>query len=223
MESTQRSSGRRPHKVRCAQDAQVWASLAALPCSSSPNHDHYVGSWLGSRGAAPYDFRTRGARLENGLNLFGAGMNLGPLCLPPAAARAGQIRRSFFSHIAPLVCLAFSTLFGRGRPMWRPVRRARRPGAPSSQQRPLIRSSSQATHAPGQSLLPLRGNSPSHSFPPKRQKLTRSAARPLPNVTAYAGSRWGPRMATFPPTGGKALRAAKGRPYGGVGVKPPHI
>ena len=108
MESTQRSSGRRPHKVRCAQDAQVWASLAALPCSSSPNHDHsaavsgsaalrmrrtpcgyYVGSWLGSRCSAPYDFRTRGARLENGLNLFGAGMNLGPLCLPPAAARAG--------------------------------------------------------------------------------------------------------------------------------------
>ena len=36
MESTQRSSGRRPHKVRCAQDAQVWASLAALPCSSLP-------------------------------------------------------------------------------------------------------------------------------------------------------------------------------------------
>ena len=24
-----------------------------LPCSSSPNHDHYVGSWLGSRGSAP--------------------------------------------------------------------------------------------------------------------------------------------------------------------------
>ena len=131
MESTQRSSGRRPHKVRCAQDAQVWASLAALPCSSSPNHDHsaavsgsaalrmrrtpcgyYVGSWLGSRGSAPYDFRTRGARLENGLNLFGAGMNLGQMCPPPAAARAGQIRRSFLSHIAPPVCLAFSALLG---------------------------------------------------------------------------------------------------------------
>ena len=133
MESTQRSPGRRPHKVRCAQDAQAWASLAALPCSSSPNHDHsaavsgsaalrmrrtpcgyYVGSWLGSWGLRPYDFRTRGARLENGLNLFGAGMNLGPLHPPPAAARAGQIRRSFFPHIAPLVCLAFSDLFGRG-------------------------------------------------------------------------------------------------------------
>ena len=137
MESTQRSPGRRPHKVRCAQDAQVWASLAALPCSSSPNHDHYVGSWLGSRGSAPYDFRTRGARLENGLNLFGAGMNLGPFRSPPAAARAGQIRRPFFPHIAPLVRLAFSApldLFcasRRGRPMWRPAeRRARRPGAP---------------------------------------------------------------------------------------------
>ena len=52
--------------------------------------------------------RTRGARLDNGLNLFGAGMNLGPLRLPPAAARVGQIRWSFFPHIAPLVCLAFS-------------------------------------------------------------------------------------------------------------------
>ena len=58
-------------------------------------------------GSAPYDFRTQGTRLENGLNLFGAGMNLGPLRPPPAAARAGQIRRSFFSHIAPLVHLAF--------------------------------------------------------------------------------------------------------------------
>ena len=74
--------------------------------------------------------RTQGTRLENGLNLFGAGVNLGPLRPPPAAARAGQIRRSFFPNIAPLVCLAFSALFGRGRPMWRPVRRARRPGAP---------------------------------------------------------------------------------------------
>ena len=107
MESTQRSPGRRPHKVRCAQDAQVWASLAALPCSSSPNHDHYVGSWLGSRGSAPYDFRTRGARLENGLNLFGAGMNLGPLRPPPAAARVYQITRfpSFPRRASRMPCL----------------------------------------------------------------------------------------------------------------------
>ena len=68
-------------------------------------------------GSAPYDFRTRGARLGRVPNLFGAGMNLGPLRSPPAAARAGQIRRSFFSHIAPLVCLAFSGLFGWGRPL----------------------------------------------------------------------------------------------------------
>lgn len=51
--------------------------------------------------------RTQGARLAKGLNLFGAGMNLGPFRSPPAAARTGQIRRSFFPHIAPLVCLAF--------------------------------------------------------------------------------------------------------------------
>ena len=59
-------------------------------------------------GSAPYDFRTRSTRLENSLNLFGAGVNLGSLCPPPAAARAGQIRRSFFPRIAPLVCLALS-------------------------------------------------------------------------------------------------------------------
>ena len=119
MESTQRSPGRRPHKVRCAQDAQVWASLAALPCSSSPNHD--FGSWLGSRGLRPYDFRTRGARLENGLNLFGAGVNLGPFRPPPAAARIYQIHVFPLFPLAPLVYLAFSDLFGRGRPMWRPA------------------------------------------------------------------------------------------------------
>ena len=67
---------------------------------------------VGFPGLRPYDFRTRSARLENGLNLFGAAMNLGPLRPPPAAARAGQIRWSFFPHIAPLVCLAFSALLG---------------------------------------------------------------------------------------------------------------
>ena len=72
-------------------------------------------------GSAPYDFRTQGARLESVLNMFGAGMNLGPLRSPPAAARSGQIRWSFFSHIAPLICLAFPDLFGRGRPVWRPA------------------------------------------------------------------------------------------------------
>ena len=53
--------------------------------------------------------RTRSARSDRAPNLFGAGINLGPFRSPPAAARAGQIRWSFFPHIAPLVCLAFST------------------------------------------------------------------------------------------------------------------
>ena len=98
--------------------------------------------------------RTQSARLGRTPNLFGAGMNLGPLRSPPAAARSGQIRWSFFSHIAPLVCLAFSPPLGVAR--WgrfppikgkcpagakrvgligpkAPVRRARRPGASSSQ------------------------------------------------------------------------------------------
>ena len=78
-------------------------SLApTLPIATTPLGCNWVPG-----GSAPYDFRTRSARLENGLNLFGAGMNLGPLRSPLAAARAGQIRRSFFSHIAPLACLAF--------------------------------------------------------------------------------------------------------------------
>ena len=69
--------------------------------------------WMESTQRSPgLRTRTRGARLENGLNLFGAGMNLGPLRPPPAAARAGQIRWSFFPHIVPLVCLAFSALLG---------------------------------------------------------------------------------------------------------------
>ena len=64
--------------------------------------------------------RTQSARLEKGLNLFGAGVNLGPLHLPLAAARIYQIHVSPLFPLAPLVCLAFPALFGRGRPMWRP-------------------------------------------------------------------------------------------------------
>ena len=110
MESTQRSPGRRPHKVRFTRNAQAWAFLVRSLARPLPTTTQGRG-WVPG-GSAPYDFRTRSARLENGLNLFGAAMNLGPLRPPPAAARAGQIRWSFFPHIAPLVCLAFSALLG---------------------------------------------------------------------------------------------------------------
>ena len=93
--------------------AQPLAALPPYGCGVPLAGTTLGRGWVPG-GSAPYDFRTRGARLENGLNLFGAGMNLGPLRPPPAAARAGQIRRSFFSYIAPLVCLAFPTLFARG-------------------------------------------------------------------------------------------------------------
>ncbi len=105
MESTQRSSGRRPRKVRFTRNAQAWAFLARSLVRPLPTTTLSRG-WVPG-GSAPYDFRTRGARLDRAPNLFGAGMNLGPLRSPLAAARAGQIKRSFFSHIAPLACLAF--------------------------------------------------------------------------------------------------------------------
>ena len=41
------SAPTRPRKVHSTRDAQAWASLAAFPCSSSPQHDHYVGSCWG--------------------------------------------------------------------------------------------------------------------------------------------------------------------------------
>ena len=96
MESTQRSSGRRPRKVRFTRNAQAWAFLARSLVRPLPTTTLSRG-WVPG-GSAPYNSRTRGARLENGLNLFGAGMNLGPLRLPPAAARICQIHPS---HLPP--------------------------------------------------------------------------------------------------------------------------
>ena len=106
MESTQRSPGRRPHKVSFTRNAQAWAFLVRSLARPLPTTTQGRG-WAPG-GSAPYDFRTRGARLENGLNLFGAGMNLGPLRPPPAAARIYQIHVSPLFPLAPLVRLAFS-------------------------------------------------------------------------------------------------------------------
>ena len=110
MESTQRSPGRRPHKVRFTRNAQAWAFLVRSLARPLPTTTQGRG-WVPG-GSAPYDFRTRSARSENGLNLFGAGMNLGPLRPPPAAARIYQIHVSPLFPLAPLVCLAFSTPLG---------------------------------------------------------------------------------------------------------------
>ena len=82
------------------------SSYAPLLVLSQPRPLRWVV--VGFPGLRPYDFRTRGARLENGLNLFGAGMNLGPLHLPPAAARIYQIHVSPLFPLAPFVRLAFS-------------------------------------------------------------------------------------------------------------------
>ena len=90
MESTQRSPGRRPHKVRFTRNAQAWAFLVRSLARPLPTTTQDRG-WVPG-GSAPYDFRTRGARLDRTPNLFGAGMNLGQLRPPPAAARASQIR-----------------------------------------------------------------------------------------------------------------------------------
>ena len=87
--------------------AQPLAALPPYGCGVPLAGTTLGRGWVPG-GSAPYDFRTRGARLENGLNLFGAGMNLGPFRSPPAAARIYQIHVSPLFPLAPLVCLAFS-------------------------------------------------------------------------------------------------------------------
>ena len=110
--------------------AQPLAALPPYGCGVPLAGTTLGRGWVPG-GSAPYDFRTRGARLGRAPNLFGAGMNLGPLRPPPAAARIYQIHVSPLFPLAPLVRLAFPDLFGRGRPVWRAgERRARRLGAP---------------------------------------------------------------------------------------------
>ena len=95
----------RPRKVRFTRNAQAWAFLVRSLARPLPTTTLGRG-WVPG-GSAPYDSRTRGARLENGLNLFGAGMNLGPFHPPPAAARADQIRCPSFSTLRLSCALPF--------------------------------------------------------------------------------------------------------------------
>ena len=43
------SGGHRRRKVRSIPDAQVWASVMPLPCSSSPHQTRFAGLWRGPR------------------------------------------------------------------------------------------------------------------------------------------------------------------------------
>ena len=101
MESTQRSSGRRPHKVRCAQDAQVWASLTALPCSSLPplafGHLPLTGG-VGLSPQNPLRWAFVGARLVRSMHHVGPDASSGPKPPVRRARRPGAPRRRKF-HI----------------------------------------------------------------------------------------------------------------------------
>ena len=110
MESTQRSPGRRPHKVRFTRNTQAWAFLVRSLARPLPTTTQGRG-WVPG-GSAPYNSRTRSAHLGRTPNLFGAGMNLGPLRPPPAAARIYQLHASPLFPLAPLVCLAFPAPLG---------------------------------------------------------------------------------------------------------------
>ena len=86
--------------------AQPLAALPPYGCGVPLAGTTLGRGWVPG-GSAPYDFRTQSARLENGLNLFGADMNLGPLRPPPAAARIYQITRfpSFPRRASRMPCL----------------------------------------------------------------------------------------------------------------------
>ena len=156
--------------------------------------------------------RTRGARLERGLNLFGAGMNLGPFRSPPAAARTGQIRWPFFPHIAPLVRLSFSAPLGGG--------------APGTQPRPNVvvvvgRGGARECSEGCPRLGTLRGVDFATTRRVGGYKNFPARAEPLPYGKALQER---PLIRPFgppSPMGGEGF--FPGGPYGGVGALPPLI
>ena len=86
--------------------AQPLAALPPYGCGVPLAGTTLGRGWVPG-GSAPYDFRTPSARLEKGLNLFGAGVNLGPFRPPPAAAHASQIRCPSFSTLRLSCALPF--------------------------------------------------------------------------------------------------------------------
>ena len=86
--------------------AQPLAALPPYGCGVPLAGTTLGRGWVPG-GSAPYDFRTQSARLGKGLNLFGAGVNLGPFRPPPAAARASQIRCPSFSTLRLSCALPF--------------------------------------------------------------------------------------------------------------------
>ena len=57
------SGGHRRRKVRSIPNAQAWASVMPLPCSSSPHQTRFAGLWRGPRWTIWY-FLPRGPRLS---------------------------------------------------------------------------------------------------------------------------------------------------------------
>ncbi len=148
--------------------------------------------WMESTQRSPgLRTRTQSARLEKGLNLFGAGVNLGPFRPPPAAARAGQIRRPLFSTLRLSCALPFRLRLLRSSHHVGPdaLIGPRKSGAPQS---PLIRPCGPPPPLGGEGLL-----GAFYRLPPLGGKLA-SEARLMRGRTVEGREILRPRARYFP-------------------------